>query len=436
MRSYLLLLSSLLFFILPDICNGQKIIKKIKNTANQTAEQKAEQKTSDGVNQGIDKGLGAIKSILKKKSKKAGADNSESDTLNTDVSDSETVNNIDGVSVEQGTSKEGFGIYTNFTFEPGNRILYFEDFGNDALGDFPVSWETSGTGEVVENTITEGKWLSLSGKAGYLPSINSLPEHYTLEFDLLTHGFSDNQNSSSLTIAFLSKKSFRAGGNAQVALSLHKSATISVRNIGGQNAPKINSKLSEKVPLDQVVHLSISVNSNRLRVWFDEKKIVDVPSLLTGDMGRYILLETYGVDPVKGHTVLLSNFRIAAADEDLRSKLLDSGRYSTTGIYFNTNESIIKPESYRVLKEVAEYLKENPDVNIQVIGHTDDQGEANFNQKLSEGRAMAVVRSLSYQFGVDETRLRSTGKGESEPVDDNTTISGRANNRRVEFVRL
>ncbi len=210
---------------------------------------------------------------------------------------------------------------------------------------------------------------------------------------------------------------------------------MSVGNTGAEKTQRMQTNLSRKYIQDAKVHFSIAVNKKRLRVWMNEDKIIDNPSLLVGNMGRFLLIETYGVDPERGLVVLLSNIKFAEAAEDMRSQLLDKGRFSTTGIYFNTDKAAIKPESYAVIKSVAQYLKENPDVNIQIIGHTDAQGEDAYNLQLSERRAHAVVQALVQQFQIKESRLSAIGKGETEPVDDNATEKGRANNRRVEFVK-
>ncbi len=81
-------------------------------------------------------------------------------------------------------------------------------------------------------------------------------------------------------------------------------------------------------------------------------------------------------------------------------------------------------------------LRDNDDINLQIVGHTDNQGEENYNQTLSEKRAAAVKQLLVEEFGIGEDRLQFMGKGEIEAVDDNTTEKGRANNRRVEFIKL
>jgi OmpA-OmpF porin, OOP family len=434
MKKLILWLGFLFQFFVTGNIYSQKIGKVVKRTAQHKTEQKASQATGDA----IDEGINGIKSIFKKKDKKSKNNSTDNAKETSGESEDPITADVDQAALDR-PDTSAFGIYTKFTFEPGNKILFYDDFQKDALGDFPVQWETSGSGEVVTNSLFDGKWFSITGRAGYLPSTEELPENYTIEFDVLTDGFSDNNSASSLTVAFLKKKSYdmgAAGGHAHLQISLNKSAVINVGNTGAEKTPRIGSKLSRKFKLDTLVHFSIAVNKNRLRVWMEEDKIVDVPSLLVGNMGRYLLLTTYGINPEKGHTVLISNFKVAESNEDLRSQLLDSGRFSTTGIYFNTDKADIKPESFAIIKSVADYLKENPDVKIQIIGHTDAQGEEAYNQKLSEKRAQAVVEALVKQFSIDESRLSSAGKGETEPVDDNSTEKGRANNRRVEFIKI
>jgi len=414
--------------------HAQKIGKKVKETAKQTTEQKAEQKTAEGVNKGVDKGIEGIKSIFKKKNK-----DSDNENENQSNENEEQITDPGLADSEKGADTSIFGVYSKFTFVPGNRILFYDDFERDGLGDFPVKWETGGSGEVVTNSMYPGKWLSFSGRSGYLPSSGELPENYTIEFDLVTNGLKENNSATALMIAFIKKKSYKmgsAGGHADLRIGLHRTGALTIANSGAEKSPRIHTKLSQKFMIDALVHISIAVNKNRLRIWMDEEKIVDIPSLLIGNMGRYILFEAFDINPAKGHTVLISNFKIAESTEDIRSQLLDKGRFSTTGIYFNTDKAEIKPESYGIIKSVADYLKENPDVVIQVIGHTDSQGEENYNQQLSERRANAVLHLLVNHFGIDENRISAIGKGESEHVDDNTTEKGRANNRRVEFVKM
>jgi outer membrane protein OmpA-like peptidoglycan-associated protein len=102
------------------------------------------------------------------------------------------------------------------------------------------------------------------------------------------------------------------------------------------------------------------------------------------------------------------------------------------GINFDFDSSTIKPEFEGVLDAAVEALNENPDVRVQVAGHTDSVGTDEYNQGLSERRANAVLGYLS-THGIDASRLTAVGFGESSPVADNATADGRAQNRRVEL---
>ena len=109
---------------------------------------------------------------------------------------------------------------------------------------------------------------------------------------------------------------------------------------------------------------------------------------------------------------------------------------SDTGILFNSGSDQIKPASFGVLKQIADALQQEQDMNLNIIGHTDADGDDENNMMLSEQRAQSVKNILVSQFGINEERLQTEGKGESEPMDNNSTTEGKANNRRVEFVKL
>lgn len=108
----------------------------------------------------------------------------------------------------------------------------------------------------------------------------------------------------------------------------------------------------------------------------------------------------------------------------------------THGILFDVNSEKIKGESYGTLKEISQVLKDNPAVKVKIFGHTDSDGDDKSNLDLSKRRAASVKSSLSKDFGIDASRMETDGKGESEPALPNTTAEGKANNRRVEFLKL
>ena len=102
---------------------------------------------------------------------------------------------------------------------------------------------------------------------------------------------------------------------------------------------------------------------------------------------------------------------------------------------FNVNSDQIKTESYGVLKEIAGILKDNPNVNVEIVGHTDSDGDEAKNLELSKKRAEAVKNALSKDFAIDKSRMKTDGKGEIEPLEPNTSAINKANNRRVEFLK-
>jgi outer membrane protein OmpA-like peptidoglycan-associated protein len=105
------------------------------------------------------------------------------------------------------------------------------------------------------------------------------------------------------------------------------------------------------------------------------------------------------------------------------------------GVYFETGKSTIKAESGSVLDRVAESLVANPDVKVEIGGHTDNTGSKATNTRLSQARAKAVMEYLVSK-GVAANRLTAVGYGPTKPVADNTTVAGRAANRRVELTKV
>ncbi len=101
-------------------------------------------------------------------------------------------------------------------------------------------------------------------------------------------------------------------------------------------------------------------------------------------------------------------------------------------IYFDFDKTTLKNESFTELNKVVDFLKQNPSVEIEISGHTDNKGSDDYNERLSQGRSEAVVSYIVSQ-GIDNYRLSAHGYGEAKPIDTNDSDEGRANNRRVEF---
>jgi OmpA-OmpF porin, OOP family len=120
---------------------------------------------------------------------------------------------------------------------------------------------------------------------------------------------------------------------------------------------------------------------------------------------------------------------------DMARALTDTGKVALYGIHFDTDKDTLRPDSKATLDEIGRLLSSDPQAKLRVVGHTDNQGEAQYNLDLSRRRAAAVVRELTTQYPVAASRLDAFGAGLYAPVASNATEEGRAKNRRVELVK-
>ena len=126
---------------------------------------------------------------------------------------------------------------------------------------------------------------------------------------------------------------------------------------------------------------------------------------------------------------------IVANAEAWKGDLASAGHVAIYGINFDTDKAVVKPESEPVLAEMAKLLKDNPSLNVFIVGHTDSTGSYEHNLKLSQERAAAVVSALVSAHGIAAARMTAVGVGPVAPVATNDTEDGRAKNRRVELVK-
>jgi outer membrane protein OmpA-like peptidoglycan-associated protein len=134
-------------------------------------------------------------------------------------------------------------------------------------------------------------------------------------------------------------------------------------------------------------------------------------------------------------TIAIKNIKIAEGGKMLYDRVLTEGKIVTRGILFDANKSSIKLESSGVINEIAKMMQEHPDLKFRIEGHTDSDGTETHNNQLSEQRANAVKQALM-NLNIDASRMTIKGMGESVPVSDNNTPEVKANNWRVEFVKI
>ena len=440
-----------LIFVETEI-SAQIVITNPGRVAERAVQNRANQKVYQGVDKGFDKIEEEIGNLFKKKKKEEKPVNNPQKP--TEPSDNQSDNNQNDANDNLKGKKPSLQTYSKFDFVSGEKVIVQEDFSQDEVGDFPAKWNTNSTGELVTVEGTKGKWLSLSKAGTFMPEfITSLPENFTFEFDILVNNeFSFYSSEFKVAMASLANPKeftqwnrFKHNPVTGTEVGLHPmgAGSGSGRTEFDVFNKSNHSEMKNEVSTNQFfakqnnfAHVSIWRQKQRLRVYLNEEKVWDLPRAM--DLAvNYNSLIFYLHDFHKAEDrYLISNLRLAVGAPDTRNKLITEGKFVTTGITFDVNSATIKPESYGTLKTIAQVLQDNADVRVRIIGHTDSDGEDNANMNLSKKRSEAVRAILSSDFGVNSSRLESDGKGESQPVGDNKTPEGKANNRRVEFVKL
>lgn len=345
---------------------------------------------------------------------------------------------------------------SKFDFIPGEKILFLEDFAGDAVGDLPAKWKTNGSGEVVTVDGSEEKWLMLQPKSVFvLNDLLKLPEDFTIQFDL-SCSVPFNWSSGSIFFAFADVKnpenyfnttSHTLNNDKNIAfwLDMHPDASKSkskgyghykLYNTSANNLVAANLEITGFQDMKGKLPLKVSVwkQKQRVRIYLNENKIVDLPRILPAEMNVNSLVWKTE-NNLENDKYFISNLRIAIGNPDTRDKLLSNGKLVTSGILFAVNSDAIKPESYGIIKEIAGILKENEGVKIMIVGHTDSGGDETKNLELSKKRAASVKNFLTTEFKITPERIETDGKGEIEPLAPNTNAINKANNRRVEFIK-
>ena len=342
------------------------------------------------------------------------------------------------VEEEASTPKEQtLSLFSKYDFVAGDKVVFFEDFSQDAVGDFPALWNTNASGEVCITGEFPGKWLKMNADGMFfLEKGFNFPKNFTLEFDVLPMQ-EESGDIGRIILALFSPSEgdlYNSGGvPGDAGIEIAMGSYFSYRAYD-ENKDLQNDVWNKKMPKNEVSHVSIWVQNSRLRLYALGFKLLDIPQALTKGFDYKQI--RFCTDEIEATKFLISNIRVAEAGTDQRSKFLTDGKLISYGILFDVNSDKVKPESYGALKEMADILKENPSVRVKVVGHTDSDGNDATNLDLSKRRANSVKSELCKVFSVDSSRIETDGKGETEPIENNNTPLGKSKNRRVEFLKL
>ena len=411
--------------------HAQSWIENMGNRVKDKAVEKVEERIENKAGEAVDKGLDEIENTVTGKSK----------STDEEASDEETATPAQTKKTTPTAPANAPALMSNtkYDFVPGDKILYFEDFAQDAVGDFPALWTTNGGGEVKTLNLASGNWFHMNKEDAvycYTKSI-AFPQNFIMEFDVIP----DGNFSNGYTITFyedpenveLTDDLYPGTKGLHISFDEGTWYTKGYHNEMDAGGWIEGQSTTKPVVYGQVNHVIIWVQNRRVRMYHQGAKVLDMPTNIHAgtkfNRFRFSGWSTYS-------TPYVSNLKITTATPDMRSKLLTEGKLVTYGIYFDVNKDVVKAESFGTISEIAQTLKENPTVRIKIIGHTDSDGDDAKNLDLSRRRALSVKNTLVNQFGIDASRIQTDGKGETEPLAPNTTSESKAKNRRVEFIKL
>ena len=409
--------------------DAQGFLNRLKDKAVKAAENAVERKVENKVERVTDD---AMDEVLDGKSEKSSKKSKSSKNDEEDDADEEE----EAAPAKQ--KKTAKGEENKSDFVPGNVVIFEDNLQGEKLGEFPSKWDLiDNNAEVARMNGKMAIKFEHGSSTQIMPLIKDgnkkyLPEVYTLELDFFATGKEDTNSAYNVYLQ-------PTDGDASRIWFGQDRMSWWIVKPNGEEVVEGNSSLEDVMELNDWNHFALSFNKRALKVYVNGKRIINIPNARAMD---WFSIET---EFWEDHIDYITNIRLAKGGVDLYERneqtmtavekaIAETGKFVTNNILFETGKATLKPESMEEIQKVADYMKKNPSVRFEVQGHTDNQGSDAVNDPLSQQRAEAVVKALE-GLGVDGFNLRAVGKGSHEPVADNKTEAGRAQNRRVVFVK-
>ena len=400
----------------------KKLGKKIEETAKRKVENKVERTTEK-----------AMDAVLDGK----GTSNNNGNNNADEVYDN-------GDATAQSGKQKGQSLemtYAKSDFVPGDEIIFEDLLVGEKLGEFPSMWDLKGgNAEVV--SVGGANAIHLASETTLIPYMKEkdyLPEEFTIEFDLYVPCENTEYNGG---------KDPDLGLNNRYDIELLNAANKVVFQVhwyNGNNRMGVPREIdwnwqnggegldgtgTAKFNMSDFNHIAISFNKRALKFYVNGVRAANIPRCDAPT--RFQIYSYSGIDTANR---FIKNVRIAKGAVPLYDRMMSDGKFITYGITFDVGKATIKPESMGEINRIVQLMNENPDLKFSVEGHTDSTGNPTSNQTLSEQRSQAIVAKL-VEMGIAQDRLTAVGKGQNNPIADNSTDEGRAKNRRVEFVKM
>ena len=257
-------------------------------------------------------------------------------------------------------------------FVPGTKTIFEDNFSRDAVGDFPAKWLSTGSGSVEKEN--NNSTFHIPFNTYVMPALKGkLPTNFTIEFDLtlLTDGVTPNIIFGLTEVKDPLKEKIEYKDRFYVSIWRYNQSGkeitygLKLNKLGNKNQFNINPYLNKNM------RVNMAVNNKRVRVYFDNEKIIDLPTAITPTLLNGFYFQAARTAPASTVPVVVSNFRIAEAGTDARSllvtQLLNEGRASTSEILFN-------PYTPGQLTHIREKLKEL----LTIVEQKDSEGMKKF----------------------------------------------------------
>ncbi|MFZ1282022.1 MAG: OmpA family protein, partial [Ignavibacteriaceae bacterium] len=392
----LLFVLALVFAILFTQTTQAQFFEKLKKKTEEKIKSEGEKRVNDKVDEGVEKGYDKVEEGIENAGEDSG-DGTEDSTSTTEKTNDETTSNSSEDDVK-------FSSSSKYDFIPGDKVILYDDFSQDAVGDFPALWTTNSAGEINTINIAPGNWFNLNSTDGNYFLLNDIdfPKNFIIEFDIVPKTKGGRIAAGLLLYGESKRKEMDNNpqpGNGGIMISIEKGYWNTWGYKSGESEKIVGKSDVKSVVAEKVNHVIIWVQGRRLRIYHEQAKVLDMPTNIYDGVKLSRLCFRLSRGASSGSYI--SNLRITDAAPDMRSKLLTEGKLVSYGIYFDVNKDVVKSESYGTLKEISKVLTDNPDVKIKIVGHTDSDGDDKSNLDLSKRRAASVKNVLVKEFGID-----------------------------------
>jgi outer membrane protein OmpA-like peptidoglycan-associated protein len=401
--------------------------KKVNDQANSRANQHADKAIDDAFNR-IEDGIGSL--FKRKKKNKKGKNSQVQQQQEQQAGQNDVPAQTEAATTAAETKPATPEVkWDKFDFVPGDQVI-FEDApsSDEENGEFPSRWDLyKGNAEIGE---VDGKNVIMFLQGGiivpYLKNSKEdyLPEIFTVEFDVY---FKPGDTYKRYWVNFYDKKNQSRISDVATSLEVY----VNGLEFGASEKRYPGTEMYNwgRNPVGGWKHISVAYTKGKFKAYMDDTRLINIPHLEGNPMG--ITIQGENADEM----MYLRNVRIAKGGVKYYDRVLSDGKIIVNGIRFDVNKATIKPQSNGAINKIFKLMQKQPDLRFSVEGHTDSDGDEAANLKLSKARGKAVMDKL-ISMGIAADRLKYDGFGESKPIADNGTAEGKANNRRVEFVKF